>query len=260
MSCSLLTFNTGAGVEWRIWMCLWWWWGFSFLSCRPKEEETMPYFHGVAQGRAPCAWQPQMEKERSSSTAMGRVWHSGLWLYLAVISVFTGCCWILGMGDHSTSSGWILYKSTAKKYFDSKQIPQTSVNRTGSLIFLERHKGWSTDGKVANVLREANSNLWGSLCGSQVPGGDQWYLCCGFQRCEVGGVKSDLHWKKVRQNTLDKIDFSKQRAVKRFLLLVASGEAGKAQHWAAGSLLQFQGNWDHDFDFPSTAWPLGAVN
>lgn len=73
-------------------------------------------------------------------------------------------------------------------------------------------------------------------------------------------MKSDLHWKKVRQNTLDKIDFSKQRAVKRFLLLVASGEAGKAQHWAAGSLLQFQGNWDHDFDFPSTAWPLGAVN
>lgn len=66
---------------------------------------------------------------------------------------------------------WILYKSTAKKCFDSKQIPQTSVNRSASLIFLERLEGWSTDGEVANVLGEGNSSLWGSQCGSQVLGG-----------------------------------------------------------------------------------------
>lgn len=66
---------------------------------------------------------------------------------------------------------WMLYKSTAKTNFDSKQIPQTSVNRSVSLIFLERLEGWSTDGKVANVFGEGNSSLWGSLCASQVPGG-----------------------------------------------------------------------------------------
>lgn len=44
-----------------------------FSQLQTQRGEKMPYFHGVAQGKAPCAWQPQMGKEKSSSTALGSV-------------------------------------------------------------------------------------------------------------------------------------------------------------------------------------------
>lgn len=44
-----------------------------FSQLQTQRGEKMPYFHGVAQGKAPCAWQPRMEKEKSSSTALGSV-------------------------------------------------------------------------------------------------------------------------------------------------------------------------------------------
>lgn len=93
------------------------------------------------------------------------------------------------MYDRTAIMGvWVLYKSTAKKCFDSKQIPQTSVNRSVSLLFLERLEGWSTDGKVANVLGEDNSSLWGSLCGSQVPG----VKISGSSAVDFSGVRLEV--------------------------------------------------------------------
>lgn len=173
--------------------------GFLFSAADPKRRKNALFSWSCPGKSTLCLAASDGEGEEQQHSP-------GQCLTLRAVTVpgcnfsFYQCCWILGMEDLSTNSGWILYKSTAKKCFDSKQIPQTSANRTVSLIFLERHEGWSTDGKVANLLGEGNSSLWGSMWLWGTSGRSvvalPWILEVWGQRCKVRPLLQ-----KVRQNT-----------------------------------------------------------
>lgn len=44
---------------------------------------------------------------------------------------------------------------------------------------------------MANLLGEGNSSLWASLCGYEVPVGDQWEIS-GSSAVDFGGVRSEV--------------------------------------------------------------------